>query len=769
MATLKMHAAHWGAFNAIVDNGRVVGTKPFVKDPHPSDLIRAMPEVVHSPCRIDRPYVRKRWLSGCRSDATRQDDDFVPISWDRAIMLVADEIRRVRESHGSTAIYGGSYGWSSAGRFHHAKTQLQRFLAAGGGFTGSLYSYSYGAAQAFLPHVLGSTEVATGRMTDWAAITRHAKLMICFGGLPLRNMSSTAGGPGEHSSIGNIKAAVDAGLKIIYISPQKEDVPAWCEAEWIPIRPGGDTALMLALAYELVESGRADETFLKTRCAGWERVHAYIRGEVDGVPKSPEWAQSLTTVPSAVIRATADRLVNHPCMMTATWSLQRADNGEQPYWMLIALASIIGNIGKPGQGVAFGYGSMNGIGNPRHNLPTVSMPGIPNSTGVAIPVARITDMLERPGGRYEFNGSSYEYPHTKLIWWAGGNPFHHHQNLNRLLKAWNSVETIVVNEQHWTSTARLADIVFPSTTTLERNDIANTSYDRYVIAMHQAINPVDLARNDFDIFSDLSDALGFRHLFCEGRGEMDWLNALFDSWREKCSQVGINTPAFDEFWERGWWEAPVIRQDEEFTQFQEFNNDPDLFPLRTPSGKIELFSERIASFRYADLPGHPVWREPREWLGAKLAERFPLHLLTCQPATRLHSQLDMGRIAQAEKVKCREPIYLNSADAKRRGLMGGDVVRVFNDRGACLAGVRIDEMLEEGVVVMATGAWFVPGINGMCVHGNPNVLTSDAPNSTLSQATSAQSCLVEVEKWDGDLPVLEVFERPISVRNAALG
>lgn len=748
MTTRIPHASHWGAFNAIVRNGRVVGVEPFAGDGHPSALIQAMPDVVHSTLRVDQPYARKSWLAGRRGGSARQDDEFVAISWDRAIGLAADALRKVRAEHGPTAIYGGSYGWSSAGRFHHAKTQLQRFLALGGGFTGSLYSYSYGAAQALLPHILGSSEAATGRMTDWAAIARHARLMLCFGGLPVRNMSSTAGGPGQHSSVPNMKAAIEAGVRFVYLSPQRADMPEWCEAEWIPIRPGTDTAVMMAMVYDIVQRGRADETFLATRCVGWERLRAYLLGTEDGFAKTPEWAEQLSGIQANIIRSLAGRVVDHPCMMTATWSLQRADNGEQPYWMLVALASVVGNVGRPGQGVAFGYGSMNGIGNPRHDLPTISMPSVPNPTGMSIPVARVTDMLERPGARYHFDGGCYRYPDIRLVWWAGGNPFHHHQNLNRLMKAWNAIETVIVNEQHWTATARLADLVLPSTSTLERNDIANTSYDRFVLAMHKAIEPVAQARNDFDIFGDISDALGFRDAFSGGRNEMEWLGDLFDTWRRKCSLLGTDTPSFDEFWTKGWWEAPPIGQDEPYTQFSDFARDPERFPLGTPTGKISLFSERIAAFGYADFPGHPVWREPREWLGAQAAQRFPLHLLTCQPATRLHSQLDMGRVSQADKIGGREPILINPSDAHRRGLQGGEVVRVFNDRGACLAGCRIEPALSDGVVVMATGAWFAPGADGTCMNGNPNVLTSDTPTSTLAQASSAQSCLVEVELFE---------------------
>ncbi len=764
MTELKPHAAHWGSFDAVVRDGRVVGVKPFARDPFPGSLIEAMPDIVHAPCRVDRPHVRKGWLEGRRKGTLRGGDAFVPVSWDRAVRLVAGETRRVRAEHGPTSIFGGSYGWSSAGRFHHARSQLQRFLGLAGGYTGQINAYSYAAAQALLPHVLGTNEVLLGRTTDWAAITRHAKVMLCLGGLPLRNGLVTSGGAGQHTNEMNLRAAAEAGLRFIQVSPNRADVPDWCNAEWIPIRPGTDTALLLAMAHAIVTAGREDRDYLATRCVGWDRLRAYVTGESDGQPKTPEWAEPITAIPAETIRRIAMELADQPAMLTATWSLQRADYGEQPYWMLAALAAILGKIGKPGEGVAYGYGSVNGMGQPRREVPSFSMPATRNPTGTFIPVARITDMLENPGGAYDFNGREQRYPDTRIVWWAGGNPFHHHQDLNRMLRAWAKAETVIVQEQHWTAAARHADIVLPATTTLERNDIASSGRDRFLRAMHKAIDPVGQARNDHDMLADIAEELGFRDRFTEQRNEDAWLRHLFEQWRRHSAGLGYETPDFDSFWAKGWWEAEAPARGEEYTQFAEFRSDPEEHPLDTPSGKIELFSETIASFRYDDAPGHPVWIAPREWLGAPQAERFPLHLLSFQPATRLHGQLDPGRVAATNKIAGREPITLNPEDAAARGLRAGDIVRVFNDRGACLGGLRTDPGLMRGVAMMATGAWFdplEPGVPGsLCVHGNPNVLTADIGTSRLGQGPSAQSCLVQVEKWTEALPPVRVHLPP---------
>jgi biotin/methionine sulfoxide reductase len=376
----------------------------------------------------------------------------------------------------------------------------------------------------------------------------------------------------------------------------------------------------------------------------------------------------------------------------------------------------------------------------------------------AIPVARIADMLEHPLGEYDFNGVRHYYPDIRMVYWAGGNPFHHHQDLNRLRRAWARPETIVVHESWWTPTARRADIVLPATTTLERNDVGGSTRDRFVFAMHQAIKPVAASRNDYDIFRDLAGRAGHEDAFTEGRSEMQWLLRIYDGVRRGAHERGIRLPEFEAFWRAGWCELPA--PDDDFVLFEAFRADPDAHPLRTPSGRIELFSAAVAAFGYDDCPGHAAWLPPAEWLGAPEAARHPLHLVTAQPADRLHAQMDPGPVSRANKVSGREALRIHPRDAAQRGIAAGDVVRVFNERGACLAGAVLDEGLLEGVVSMATGAWYDPAEDGLERHGNPNVLSRDAGTSRLAQGSSALSALVEVERYAGAAPAVEVHRPP---------
>jgi biotin/methionine sulfoxide reductase len=236
-----------------------------------------------------------------------------------------------------------------------------------------------------MPHILGTNEVIQGRVTDWVAIRQNAKLMLCFGGLPLKNGLVTSGGAGAHDYAPLMKAAAEAGLRVVNISPFRGDTAAFMEADWVPIRPGSDAAMVLAMAQVILEAGREDRDFLARCTVGFDRFADYLRGVPDGIPKTPEWAEPLTDIPAATIRRLALDAAGAPTMLTATWSIQRAEGGEQPWWALVALAAMLGGIGRPGQGIAFGYGSMNGMGTPRQDLPSVAGVPVRNPCGAYIP------------------------------------------------------------------------------------------------------------------------------------------------------------------------------------------------------------------------------------------------------------------------------------------------------------------------------------------------------------------------------------------------
>jgi biotin/methionine sulfoxide reductase len=324
-------------------------------------------------------------------------------------------------------------------------------------------------------------------------------------------------------------------------------------------------------------------------------------------------------------------------------------------------------------------------------------------------------------------------------------------------------DTIVVHDPWWTAAAKHADVVIPSTTSLERRDLGANVNDRWLHAMHAITPRVGQARDDYEVFASLTaSVLGDASPFTEGRTQDDWIQSLYEDLEKRCATYDWKLPSFEELWHVGFAELPVRRCDH--VLMADFRDDPERSPLATPSGRIELFSSTIASFGYDDCPPHPMWLEPREWRGSPMALTAPLHLIANQPAGRLHSQLDMGAVSQSKKTAGRETLRMHPADANARGIGDADVARVFNDRGSCLAGVVITEDVRPGVVSLSTGAWFDPldleAGNSMCIHGNANVLTSDRGTSSLAQGCTGQLALVQVERFDGVAPEVRAHQPP---------
>jgi biotin/methionine sulfoxide reductase len=394
-------------------------------------------------------------------------------------------------------------------------------------------------------------------------------------------------------------------------------------------------------------------------------------------------------------------------------------------------------------------------------VPIPSLPQGKNEVREFIPVARVSDMLLNPGAPFEYNGQSLTYPDIKLVYWAGGNPFHHQQDLIRLQKAIARIDTFVVHENAWTATARHADIVLPATMTLERDDIGAAPTDPVLIAMNRVAPPFEQARNDYDIFAALAKRMGAEEAFTEGRTSGEWLRHLYEHTRIALAEEGLEAPDFDQFWQRG--EIPLPSKPDDGGILRAFRKDPDANPLPTPSGKIEIFSDTIAKFGYEDCPGHPTWLPSTEPPNGD----FPLMLIANQPATRLHSQLDFGGYSQSRKVKGREVARIHPDDAAERGISDGDIVRIFNRRGACLAAAKLSDQMSVGIMHLPTGAWYAPSPTKdgtpLCAHGNPNILTRDKGTSRLAQGSIGQTTIVNCEVFRNPLPPLTVYDAPLSM------
>jgi len=756
----KFVSTHWGTYETSKNNKQNLKLKKWSKDPNPSKFGYGLIDAATSDLRINQPFIRKQWLQDRNNNKKlRGLDEFVPVSWEEAVDLTASELRNIKKEFGNNAIYAGSYGWASAGRFHHAKSQLNRFFNLFGGFSSSFQSYSYAAAQTLLPHVVGHDLYSfLDEHNTWNTLEKDCDLIVMFGGMPLKNSQVSAGGVGKHTTELGLKKCVESGTKFINISPNANDSAKFLKAKQISIIPNTDTALMLSLAYLLIITKNYDEAFIKKYTTGFNELKSYVLGEKNNQPCTPEWASNITSIPIETIKWLAEEISKNKTMISISWSLQRASAGEQPLWMGISLASMLGHIGTEGGGIGFGYSSVNSTGDVFKKIPWKSLPQGTNPIKDFIPVARVTDMLEKPNQIFKYDGRILKYPDIKLIYWAGGNPFHHHQDLNRLVKAWQLPKTIIVNEIWWNAQARHADIILPANTALERNDIMLNPRDPTIIANKKTIPNLGQSKSDFEIFTNLAKQLGFENSFTENKSEREWLKYIWNESKRISKKVNLDLPDFENFWEDGFFEVPIEKTKK--IMFENFRKNPNENPLNTPSGKIEITSNTIKNFNLDKCKGHPTWIEPYEWLGK--IDNYPMHLISNQPEYRLHSQLDNAEYSIKNKIKNREPVLINIEDAKEKKIKNNDIVLIFNERGKVLAGARLTDKIMKGVLVLSTGAWFDPDYEiNADLHGNPNVLTKDIGTSELSQGPTSHTCLVDIRKAkQTEIKTIKIFSKP---------
>jgi trimethylamine-N-oxide reductase (cytochrome c) len=359
---------------------------------------------------------------------------------------------------------------------------------------------------------------------------------------------------------------------------------------------------------------------------------------------------------------------------------------------------------------------------------------------------------------------------------SGCNPWHHHQDHNRMKQAFQKLETVVTIDYAWNATCRFSDLVLPACTQFERNDIdIYGSYsNRGILAMHKLVDPLFHSRSDFDIFTDLCRRFGRSEEYRQGLDEMGWVRKLYNECRDANksfsaapggTQETSSMPEFEQFWQQGYVDFGPGKN---WIRHADFREAPEVNALGTPSGFIEISSRKIGRYGYDDCRGHPTWMEKAERShGGPQSDRYPLWLQSVHPDKRLHSQLcESEELRATYAVQGREPIFISPQDARARGIRDGDLVRVFNDRGQLLAGAVISDDFPPGVVRIQEGAWYGPvgpEIGSLDTYGDPNTLTLDVGTSRLAQAPSANTCVVEMERFEGEAPAVTAFGGPTMV------
>ncbi|MDA5095617.1 molybdopterin-dependent oxidoreductase [Aliiroseovarius sp. KMU-50] len=741
------HASHFGPFEAVVRDGKLVGINTMMElDARPTEMLTyGIMDRTYDKTRVNYPMVRKSYLEGWETGDTKPElrgkEEWVRVDWDTAWSLAAKALLDTAANHGNEAIFSSSYGgWSNAGVFRPNVLQ-GRLINLMGGCTNTAGDWSAGAGQVVMPHIIGDMEVYSAQ-SAWETIRDETEVFVLVGCDPIKN-NRIEYRVADHGMYAHWEEIRDAGVKFISINPQRTASDEYLNSELTRITPNTDTALFLAMAYHALENGWDDKEYMAKYTVGADKWIAYVKGETDGTPKTPAWAAKITGIEEQQIKDLCELIATSKTAIAGSWAIQRAQHGEMAYWSIVNFQALLGKIGKPGQGVGFSWHYGNGGMPQGGNATPVGMSQGRNFVKKIVPASRITEALENPGMEIFYNGQNNVYPDIKMIFNAGNNFMSHQQDTNRLIRALEKVETIVCVDVWWTAATRWSDIVFPASSTLEQDDITSGgtySNDR-VYAMKKVIEPIADSKPDYEIFEGLADKLGLWAQFTDGEDKMYHIKLAYEA-----SGAAKEIP-FEEFWEKGYARMPVPTEARKWTRHGAFYENPEANPLHTSSGKVEMFCDTIADMKIEDCPGMPMWMEKHEYLGN--AKKGQLHVVSPHPWFRLHSQMaNSERLRDLYMVQGREPVRINAQDAADRGIEDGDLVELYNKRGTVIAGAVVSDDIMPGVVSIYEGGWPQLDSKGRDNSGLANFLTSTQRASGLSEATTANTTLIEMRKCE---------------------
>ncbi len=653
--------------------------------------------------------------------------DFERISWDEAISTVTSELTRIRDKYGPSSLFFGGGGHLGA---MHGPGSVQASLAMTGGYVSEYGNISSEGPVWAVMSTYGDVMVGHGRQD-----LLNSKLIIMWGWDPVRMISGT-------DCIDNLTKAKEKGIPIIAIGPRYEDSVATFADEWIPIIPGTDAAMMSAVANVIIKENLQDQAFMDKYTVGFKEWSDYLMGHEDGVEKTPEWAEKICSVPAAKITELARRYATtDPAALMDCQGPGRAAYGEQYNRCAISLTALTGNIGKAGGSAAGGL-----MGIPYgHMFRSAGNLGAKNPAEAGGPSIRGTlDINLRVVKRIHVNkiwdaileGTAGGYPaDVKAAYFAGGNRINQRANSNKGARAMSQLEFAVSNELFLTPTARYCDIVLPVRSFAENNDLTRPwPSGPYLAFSNAAIEPMGECKSDFEIGLLLADAFGLKDF--NPMNEDQWLRHMIATNPEYKEHI----KDYDEFKEKS---IHRIEFDEPYIAFKDHIADPENNPFNTPSGKIEIFSQRLADLDSSETPPVPkyILSDTREDRQHPLAEKYPLQMLSPHPRVRCHSQLqNVDWLVEVDP----HVAWINPVDAESRGILDGDTIHVFNDRGKLAIKAWVTRRIVPGVISIYEGHWYDPDENGIDQGGCTNTLTDDAYSP--GGAATLKTCLVEMAK-----------------------
>ena len=773
---------------------------------------------VYSPNRIKYPLKRVDWdPKGERNPQNRGRSKFVRISWDEAANIIANEIKRVHKTYGPLAILVQGDGHGECKFVHAAHGCATLLLDKMGGFTqqvrnpDSWEGWYWGAKHVWGPGLIGMMSPADNIVKD---ICENSNMVLVWGGDP---ETTPWGFRGQFASR-LCYFWSEIGIKQVYICPDVNYAAAIHADKWIPILPNTDAALQLAIIYTWIKEGTYDKEYVETHTVGFDKVKAYVMGEEDGIPKTPEWASKKCGVPEWTIKALARDWAKKRVTIGHYFAggMARGPYSHEPARLEVILLGMQG-LGKPGvhqaqiayQGMprnimAGGRGHLGMFQNlaksragdrllkPHKTTPTPWGKQL-------IPKPLIEQAIKNPPVHFWGTGG-HEVPTTdQFVKYTypipaeeGGTEFHMiWTDTPCRTTCWNcgndivdtmrspKIECIVAQHPWLENDALFSDIILPANTTLEVEDIMPCIRDgdsfQSLVLMKAAIAPIGESKSDYEAVLEVAKKLGKYDDVTEGMTTQELMKTIFDS-------MGFNKlVSWKEFQEKDYCVIPVAKDWEKVPAgLYNFYIDPEVNPLPTPTGKLEFYSESLAKHFPTDneRPPIPKWIEKGithdERLSSKRAAAYPLLVMSNHGRWRVHAQCDdisWTREALTCKVKgfdgyMYEPCWINPKDAEKRGIKDGDVVKVYNERGGVLCGALVWERVMPGVISIDHGARADFIIPGKLDRGG--AINTIVPEGIVSKHCAGQTTggfLAEVEKvsskqmeeWREQYP--DAFER----------
>ncbi len=750
---------------------------------------------VYSPNRIKYPLKRVDWdPNGERNPQNRGKSKFKRISWDEATDIIAGEMKKIRAEYGPCAILALSpiHGETKILHYpHRTNTRLFHhylgdYSKVAGGGPDSWPGWFWGSK-----HVWGMT-INVGMMAPltncYKDMAENTDMILFWGCDP--ETTPLAWGGQMASRI--CHWWTELGIKSVYVCPDLNYGAAIHADKWIPILPNTDGALHLAISYVWMTEGTYDKEYVATHTHGFAEYEKYVLGKEDGTPKTPAWASPLCGIPQWTIKALAREWA------AKTTSIAHGDGGSMirgPYSHEPARLEVLNlamqAVGKPGRHQVKMV-EWNHIGHTTANNPLPRPKLLPNLAkairgGMNDPVSQVLphdlfaegilsgktiNWYYRPQGlpwdepaAKQFE--KYKYPaegcpEVHMIWadtpcwlgsWGDG-----HRNIEAVR---NPKIEFFLTQHPWMENGCLySDIILPINTKLEEEDIGEDIQSGQFCLMFiegKCIEPIGESKSDFEAIAEVARKLGVYQEFTEGKTDEEWMRDGFEG-------SGVRDMiSWEEFQEKGYYVVPTAPDwEQDPVGMAKFAIDPEANPLETPTSKIEFQSTALAE-QFPDddeRPPVPHWVPYGESLQESRlhprAQKYPLLLVSNHGKWRVHTQHDdISWLREIPMCKVKgpdgymyEPVWINPQDAAERGIKDGDIVKIYNERGATLGGALVTERIIPGAISQDHGARHDPIAPGLDRGGSNNMICPQGFISRRCLSASTSSFLVEVEKVD---------------------